>query len=132
MNKETQNDSKTVLVAEDEKDVREALTAALTRAGFGVIPTVDGEETLLVALQEKPDLILLDLIMPKKDGLDVLKELRADEWGKDVKVIILTAVSDIEKVAKAVEVGGEGLQYLVKTDWKLEDVVERVKKELGE
>ncbi len=81
------------------------------------------------ALKKHPDLIILDLIMPKTDGLSMLKELRGDDWGKEVPVIILTNLSDAENVAKAMEKGV--YDFLVKSDWKLEDLIKRVKDKLG-
>lgn len=117
--------TKTILIVEDEADLRDALATALSYEGYGVIQAGDGEEGLKKALSEKPDIILLDIIMPKKDGLTMLKELKADEKGKDVKVIVMTVLDDLEKIAEVVESGGD--EYVVKTDITLEGIVKKVR-----
>ena len=122
-------EKKTILVIDDESDLRYALSAALTDSGFNVLTAADGDEGLKMAFEHKPDLILLDLVMPKLDGYAVLDRLRGDEWGKDANVFLLTVLEDIDSVTKAVEHGG--LEYFVKTDWRLEDIVKKVKEKLG-
>lgn len=117
-------DNKRVLVVEDEKSIRNALRDRLIREGFAVLEAQDGQEGLDISLREHPDIILLDLLMPVMDGLTMLKELRKNNWGKDVKVIILTNLSDSEKVDEAIARGTH--DYLVKTDWKLEDVIKKI------
>ena len=130
-NTNTTTDQKTILVAEDEVDLRDALVTALTSEGFRVLPAVDGEEALSLALAEHPDLIMLDLHMPKLDGHGVLKGLRQDEWGKTVYVIVLTAFSDVENMSNTVMEGGINMEYLVKTDWRLEGVISKIKEKLS-
>ena len=88
----------------------------------------NGEEGLKAVFQERPDLILLDIVMPKMDGLTMLKELRKDGWGKTAKVIILTNLSDNQKVADAME--NDTYEYIVKTDWKISDIIAKVKEKL--
>ena len=80
---------------------------------------------LAIALKEQPDVILLDIIMPKMDGITMLKKLREDAWGKEAKVILLTNLSSNEKLAEVTAQGSH--EYLVKTDWKIEDVVTKVR-----
>jgi len=121
-------EKKTILIAEDEISLLQALTDKFTREGFNVLEAKNGKEGLEIALEKHPDLILLDLIMPKMDGITMLKKLREDEWGKNVEVIVLTNLSDASTVAKVVEKGA--FDFLVKSDWKLSDVVERVKEKL--
>ena len=128
MNDTNTESKKTILVAEDEADLREALFTILTSEGFEVLLAEDGEQALDLAFKNKPDLILLDMIMPNVDGHGVLDKLRNDEWGKNVKVIVLTALSDLNSLSKTLEHGG--LEYLVKTDWKLEDIATRVRQRL--
>ncbi len=119
-----------VLVVEDEQDLRDALNTALTFEGYTVSVAGDGEEGLAVAFKEKPDLILLDITMPKMDGLAMLKALRADEWGKEVAVIVMTAHDDMGKIAEVIEAGGN--DYVVKTDVSLGDIVTKTKERLAE
>ncbi len=119
----------TVLIVEDEADLRNALETVLSQQGFSVATAVDGEEGLAKALAEKPDLILLDIMMPKMDGITVLKNLRIDTWGAHAKVIVMTASGDFSKVAEVVELGGK--DYVVKTDISMGEIVEKIKKKLG-
>lgn len=121
-------EEKTILVVDDEKDVRGALTTILKDEGFKVIEAEDGDAGLRLAFEHRPDLILLDIVMPKLDGFTVLARLRADEWGEEANVFLLTVLEDIESVSKAIEHGG--LEYFVKTEWRLEDIVAKVKKKL--
>ncbi len=118
-----------ILIVEDEADLRDALKTALEYENFSVLIAEDGELGLSTALSEKPDLILLDITMPKMDGIQVLKALRADDWGKEVKVIVMTALDDLGKIAEVVEAGGD--EYVVKTDVTLESIVAQVKEKLG-
>ena len=122
-------EKKKILIIEDETDLREAIKTALSYEQFIVCTAKDGEEGIEVALREKPDLIILDLLMPKVDGLAVLKALRADEWGREVKVIVMTALDDMEKISEVIDAGGD--EYIVKTDITLNAVVDKVKKKLG-
>lgn len=119
---------KTILIVEDEISLRDILCKKLTREGFMILEANNGKEGLEVALREHPDLILLDIMMPVMDGMTMLKKLSEDEWGKDVKVIMLTNLSDAEKVAEAMAHGS--YDYLVKSNWRLEDIVATVKKKL--
>jgi two-component system, OmpR family, alkaline phosphatase synthesis response regulator PhoP len=119
-----------ILIVEDEASLRDALGDKLELEGFNVIKAKNGQEGLEVALREHPDLILLDIIMPVMGGLIVLKNLRQDVWGKKVKVIMLTNLSDTEKTAEAVE--QESFDFLVKSDWKMEGVLTKIKERLKE
>ncbi|MDD4996048.1 MAG: response regulator [Patescibacteria group bacterium] len=119
---------KKILIVEDEISLRQALFDKFTRENFQALEAKNGEEGLEVALKERPDIILLDIIMPKVDGLTMLKSLRRDEWGKDVPVIILTNLNDAENVFHAVE--NNVYDFLVKSDWRLNELVERVKNKL--
>ncbi len=121
---------KKILIVEDDVNQRQALSLKLSVAGFNVLESTNGEEGLETALRVHPDLILLDIVMPKMDGLTVLKNIRKDEWGKNAKVILLTNVSDAVSVADAME--HRTYDYLVKSDWDIEDVVAKIHEQLGE
>ncbi len=96
--------------------------------GFLVTSAKDGQEGLNLAITDHPDLILLDIIMPVMDGMTMLSQLRQDPWGKTVPVILLTNLSEAEKVVESLR---EGVyDYLVKSDWKLEDIVKKVREKL--
>jgi len=120
---------KKILIIEDEESILQAMIDKFSRQGFEVIKAVNGQDGLSSALTEHPDLILLDLLLPIMDGIDLLKKLRADKWGKSVPVIVLTNLSEARKVSEVVDIGID--DFLIKTDWKLEDLVKKVEKRLG-
>jgi|WetSurMetagenome_2_1015567.scaffolds.fasta_scaffold11916_6 DNA-binding response OmpR family regulator len=121
--------SKTVLIVEDDKPMVDLLTDKFGFSGFQVMMAKDGEEGLRLALSKHPDIILLDIVMPKLDGLSMLRKLKEDGWGSLVPVVILTNLSDNEKLAEALEIGV--VEYMVKAEVKISDVVSKVKKILG-
>lgn len=119
---------KKVLIVEDDLPLLKSLSEGLGGNEFNIITASDGQDGLQMALKEKPNLILLDLIMPRMDGITMLKKLREDEWGKKVKVIILTNSEEQGKLASAVE--NQVYDYMIKTNWKMEDVLKKVRVEL--
>ncbi len=114
-----------ILFVEDEPTLQKELNEILQQEGFKIISAFDGNEGLKLARLERPNLILLDLILPKKDGFEVLKELKADEKMKDIPVIVLTNLEGVGDVEKALELGAT--TYLIKANYKLEDVVTKIK-----
>lgn len=120
--------SKRILIVEDEASMRMLLKTALEDAGFRVFEAADGEQGLQLAQDERPDLILLDIIMTKMDGISMLKAMRAQRWGKQIPVIILTNLASSGKVSEALQ--DEEVDYLVKAEHRLDDVVRRVKDKL--
>lgn len=126
-------ETKTILVVDDEAPLRKVLSGHLKKEGFEVEEAKDGEEGLKKALGLHPDLILLDVMMPRLDGLGVLKRLKEDKWGQYALVIMLTNVGDPIKAAEATEIGETNMgisDYLVKSDWKMDEVVQKVKQKL--
>lgn len=123
-----------VLICDDETSLRRVLKDRLQAEGFEVEEAGDGEEAIDKLKSFQPDLMLLDFVMPKKDGVEVLEEMRKDNSLKDTKVIMLTNLSDPMKSYEATD-AGEGIltsmDYLVKSDWKLEEVVEKIKGKLS-
>ncbi|MDR3549088.1 MAG: response regulator [Candidatus Pacebacteria bacterium] len=118
---------KKILIAEDEPAMLSALRDKFAREGCEVITAEDGEIALSLAATEQPDIILLDILMPKVDGMEVLSKIReASEWGKKVPVIILTNLPADERIMGGI-VKDEPSYYLVKSDWKLSEVVEKVR-----
>lgn len=117
-----------ILFIEDEAHLQDVLSRALTREGFTVTQAFDGERGLQLAIDGNPDLILLDLILPKKDGFMVLKDLKANPDTKHIPVIVLTNLEQSEDIERTLAMGA--LTYLVKTDYELKDIVEKVKKVL--
>jgi DNA-binding response OmpR family regulator len=121
---------KKILFIEDESALQKTIQEILTREGYQLISAFDGESGLKLAKKEKPDLILLDLILPKKDGFEVLNELKESEETKNIPVIVITNLEEIDSVEKALELGAT--TYLIKSQYTLEEVVQKVKKSLGE
>ena len=120
---------KRIVVIDDEPAIREALVEMLSVAGFDVTPAENGKKGLEVVSRQRPDLILLDIMMPEMTGWQVLEALKKDEWAKNVPVIILTNLDGVENVSKAME--QEAFQYVVKGDTELKDILAMVKGKLG-
>ena len=121
---------KTILIAEDEAAMLSALSKKFTSEGFDVLEAKDGEEAYEKALDKKPDLVMLDIIMPKIEGIEVMKKIRGvRQWGGEVPIIMLTNLSDADSVSEAAKF--RVYDFLVKTDWKLDDIVNLVKVKLN-
>ena len=120
--------AKKILFIEDEDALQKSLGDLLREKGFEVISAVDGETGLRLAKESFPDLILLDLILPRMHGLKLLKKLKEDENTKNIPVIILTNLENISDIEKAIELGAT--TYLVKANYSLEEIAEKVKKAL--
>ncbi|MDP2946692.1 MAG: response regulator [Nanoarchaeota archaeon] len=119
---------KKILFIEDEPNLQKAIGELLRQEGFQIFEAVDGVQGLEIAVKEKPDLILLDLILPKKDGFEVLKELKADDKLKSIPVIILSNLEGTGDVEKALGLGAT--TYLVKANYELNDVLALIKNNL--
>jgi len=117
-----------ILFIEDEQTLQKTLSDVLIKEGYKVKTASDGEAGLALAKEFKPDLVLLDLILPKKDGFSVLKEMRADEELKYMPVIVLTNLEGTADVERVLELGAT--TYLVKANYDLSEVVARVKQAL--
>lgn len=124
------NAPKIVLVVEDEHPILLVLRDRLKDEGYHVLEATNGEEGLSIALKEHPDLIVLDLLMPIMDGITLLQKLREDEWGKTAKAIILTNLSENEKLQEAQKFGVK--DYFIKTDWKVEEIIEKIRSKISE
>lgn len=126
-------DKKTkILLVEDEEIIRKAYADELRDEGFSLLIASNGRDGLELALREKPDLILLDILMPIMDGLTMMEKLREKGlYGKSVPIILLTNLSaSEEKIMKAVTKNGPAY-YLVKSDWDLSQVMEKIKERLA-
>jgi PleD family two-component response regulator len=120
--------AKRILIVDDEKLVVQALTQKLQQAGFRTEAAFDGKEALAKINQSKPDLVLLDIIMPKLDGISMLKKLKASDKTKNIPIIILTNLYSDKKVVQALESGGT--DYLIKVEYSLTEIVDQVRKKL--
>lgn len=117
---------KKILLVEDDLAIREALSTMFTKENFAVVEAGDGEEALKIAHDQIPDVIILDLLMPKMDGMTMLKKLREDHtWGSDVPVIILTNVNTDLNLNQIIQ--NRPAYYLIKSDVMLSEVVAKVR-----
>lgn len=114
-----------ILAAEDDKLISNSLCDALKTAGYDPTPAYDGEEAVAKSKEIKPDLVLLDIMMPKLDGISVLWELKANPDTAKIPVIVLTNIGDVETISKIVEAGA--VDYLLKSDQSVDDIIQKVK-----
>jgi DNA-binding response OmpR family regulator len=119
----TARETQLVLVADDEEDIRALVAFRLQRAGYDVITAADGEEALTLATTRLPDLIVLDMMMPKATGLEVTRSLRGQDSTKDIPVILLTARAQEADVASGFEAGADDY---VKKPFSPKDLQSRV------
>lgn len=118
------------MLVEDDNSLREIYQARLLAEGYEVATAKDGEEALATVPQEKPDLIIMDVMMPKISGFDTLDILRSTPATKGTKIIMMTALSQAEDKARAEKLGAD--RYLVKSQVTLEDIIKTAKEVLGE
>jgi CheY-like chemotaxis protein len=119
-----------ILLVEDDKSLREIYGVRLMAEGYEIVSAGDGEEALAMAIKERPDLIVSDVMMPKISGFDMLDILRSTSETKDVKVIMMTALSSDDQRARGESLGAD--RYLVKSQVGIEDVVRTVHDVLGD
>jgi DNA-binding response OmpR family regulator len=120
---------KVVLVVEDEDVLLRPVSIKLAAEGYKVLSAQNGQEGLLLAKTKKPDLILLDIMLPEMDGISMLKELRKDAWGKTAQVIVFTNMKDDTKVLADV-MEHNVTEYLVKNDLSLDQLIAKVQEKL--
>jgi len=113
-----------ILIVDDDVAIVRVLKGEFEEEGFEVLTAYNGQIGIDKALSDFPDLILLDIVMPVIDGLEVLRVLRKDKRGADIPVVVLTNYDEMEKMAKAKEMGA--IDFLVKSDWRMQDIMEKV------
>lgn len=116
---------KKLLVIEDDAVLQRSLVEFLETDGFDVLAAADGETGESMAFSEMPNLILLDIVLPKKDGYAVLQAVKRNEKTKNIPVVLLTNLGSVSDVEKALELGAT--TYLVKADYRLEEISAKVK-----
>ena len=119
-----------LMLVEDDRSLMEIYSIRLQAEGYEMVTAADGEEALAVAVKEKPDLILADVMMPKISGFDMLDILRQTPEIKDIKVIMMTALSSDDQRKRGESLGAD--MYLVKSQVGIEDVVKAVHEVLGD
>lgn len=120
--------AKKILIIEDDRFLRELISRKLSDDGFDAVGAADGEEGIKKVKEEKPDLILLDLILPSIDGFEVLSRIKKDESVKSIPVIILSNLGQKEEVEKGLKMGA--VDYLIKAHFTPGEIVEKVKNNL--
>ncbi len=118
-----------VLIVEDDKFLRDLASQKLSKEKLNVISAVDGEQGILVAEREIPDVVLLDILLPGIDGFEVLRRIRANPLLNNTKVAMLSNFGQREDIEKALKIGAN--QFLVKANYTLDEIVEEVKKMLA-
>lgn len=116
---------KTILVVEDDKFLRELMTQKLTREGFQISQAVDGEEGIKKIKEEKPGLVLLDLILPGIDGFEVLSRVKGDPDISNTPVIILSNLGQREDIERGMKMGAA--DYLIKAHFTPGEIIEKIK-----
>ncbi|HAH04011.1 TPA: response regulator [Candidatus Komeilibacteria bacterium] len=114
-----------ILIVEDDGFLIQMYAAKLEMEGFKVVAAVDGEKALRMVKKEEPDLILLDLLLPKKDGFEVLAELKKDQAVKDIPVVVLSNLGQKEDINRCLALGAK--DYLIKAHFVPGEVVAKIK-----
>jgi|SRR3989339_238019 len=120
---------KKILVIEDDNILRKAILFALEEEGFDIVYAIDGDDGFEKVKTEKPDLVLLDLMLPKTPGEKVLKDIKSSKTLKDIPVIVFSAKSDDASIVNCVDVLGAN-DFLIKSNYSLEEMIEKIKKNL--
>jgi len=126
--KKNDNSKINILIVEDDVFLANIYKTKFTMEGFNIIAADNGEQGLKEALKKKPQLILLDILLPKTDGFTVLNKLKAEATVKDIPVILLTNLGQKDDVEKGLEMGA--VDYLIKAHFKPSEVVEKVREVL--
>lgn len=120
------NAMKYILIIEDDEYISDVYQKKLSLEGFETALARDGEEALRMIRERKPDLVLLDIVIPLKDGFQVLSEIRSDDRLKEIRVLVMSNLSQGKDVARAKELGA--VDYMVKSNVSLPDMVKRIRK----
>jgi len=120
---------KKILIAEDDKFLHNILSAKLQKSGFEVVSAYDGEQAVAAIKKELPDLVLLDLIMPKKNGFEVLSDIKIDPKLAKIPIIVLSNLGQESDQTRAKEF--KVADYMVKVNFSLEEVVAKIKEHLA-
>lgn len=121
--------AKKILIIEDEEIIYNLLQKKLTEGGNQILIAKDGVEGMEKMKEAKPDLILLDIIMPRKGGFEVMEEMRRDENLKDIPIIVISNSGQPVELDRAKELGAK--DWLIKTEFDPQEVLEKVKKQIG-
>lgn len=121
--------AKKILIIEDDKFLRELIAQKILKEGYDIVETVDGEKGLEAAKKEKPDLILLDLILPGIDGFEVLSKVKEDPAVSEIPVIILSNLGQKDDIERALKIGAT--DYMIKAHFTPSEIILKIKGILG-
>ena len=121
--------AKKILIIEDEKIISDLLERKLTREGYSVVITTNGIDGLAKMREDRPDMVLLDIIMPKMGGFEVMEEMNKDEALKDIPVIVVSNSGQPVEIDRIKKMGAK--DWLIKTEFDPQEVSEKVKKQIG-
>ena len=127
--KKNMEKTKKILLVEDDTGFRKAISECFEETEFLIVSAVDGEDGLAKIKEENPDLILLDILLPKLDGVEMARKLR--EAGDKTPIIFLTNVKNDDRISEAMEVTQAQADYIVKTDVSVKDIIDRIRKRLN-
>lgn len=117
---------KKILLVEDDPFLIDIYSTKLKESGFSVVTAADGEEAISKMREENPDLALLDVVLPQKEGWEILKEIKSDPKLKEIPIIILSNLSQKEEVEKGLNLGAT--KYLIKAHYTPTEVIKEIKK----
>jgi len=120
---------KTILIVEDDKFLRDLMNQKLIREGFDTAEAVDGEEGIIKIKEVKPDLVLLDLILPGIDGFEVLTKVKEDPTLSAIPIIVLSNLGQKDDIERGLQLGAK--DYLIKAHFTPGEVIEKIKNILG-
>lgn len=118
-------EKKTILIVEDDEFLRSLTAKRLQKEGYEIVVAVDGESAFKMVTDSKPALVLLDLLLPGKDGFEVLKQIRGDASTKDLPVIIFSNLGRKEDIEKGQQLGAT--DFLIKANFTLDDLAQKIK-----
>jgi two-component system alkaline phosphatase synthesis response regulator PhoP len=121
--------AKKILIIEDEKIICDLLERKLTREGYSVVIATNGIDGLVKMREDRPDIVLLDIIMPKMGGFEVMEEMNKDETLKDIPVIVVSNSGQPVEIDRIKKMGAK--DWLIKTEFDPQEVLEKVKKQIG-
>lgn len=130
MTNQISNRAKKILLIEDEKTITDVLSKRLAREGYQILAAENGEEGLRTMREKKPDLILLDIIMPRMGGFEVMEEMNKDPELKKIPVIIVSNSGQPVEINRAQKLGAK--DWLIKTEFDPQEVVEKIKKQIDQ
>ncbi|MCA9355343.1 response regulator [Candidatus Kaiserbacteria bacterium] len=119
---------KSILIIEDSPYLAESLVDMINIRGFNAMMSPTGREGVITAIENKPDLILLDIRLPDIDGYEVYRRIRKDKWGAKAKILVLTASESIENISKNIDLPTD--RILFKPNWSVKDLLDRIAEEL--